>query len=46
MVTRLEIIDESGRVFVKRDLVGFEMQTQDGGRTVKIFIQNKDNKMK
>lgn len=46
MVTRLEIIDESGRVFVKRDLVSFEMQTQDDGRTVKIFIQNKDNNMK
>ena len=38
-VTRIEVIDEEGRVFVRRNQV-VEVHLQDDGRTMKIFIAN------
>lgn len=41
-ISRLEIIDETGRVFVKRNIVNFDISLQDEGKTFKIFIRNKN----
>ena len=43
-ITRVEIIDETGRSYVKRDISGLEVLLQDDGRTLKIFISK--NKMR
>jgi len=37
-ITRVEVIDENGRSYVKRDIDGLEVHLQDGGRTLKLFI--------
>ena len=36
-VTRFEVIDETGRAYVKYD-VKVEMSYQDEGRTLKVFL--------
>jgi hypothetical protein len=36
-VTRLEVIDESGRKYTRWDC-SIEFSYQDGGRTLKIFV--------
>ena len=43
-ITRVEIIDETGRSYVKRDISSLEVLLQDDGRTLKIFISK--NKMR
>lgn len=46
-VTRVEVIDEKGRSYVnwdKDNVVWVELQ--DEGRTLKIFIQKKENEAK
>ncbi len=37
-VTRVEIISEKGREFVKHGCHSVEIATQDNGRTLKIFL--------
>lgn len=39
-ITRLEVIDPTGRVFGRFDLDGLELSGQDDGRTLKIFLVN------
>lgn len=36
--TRLEIIDENGRAYSRWDIDRLEVSVQDGGRTVKLFV--------
>ena len=38
---RLEVIDEYGRAFVRYNIDVLEMELQDDGRTVKLFV-NRD----
>lgn len=38
-VTRFEVIDENGRVYVAKDCK-LEFSYQDNGRTLKVFINN------
>lgn len=38
---RLEVIDEYGRAFVRHNIDVLEMELQDDGRTVKLFV-NRD----
>lgn len=40
-LTRLEVIDESGRVYVNNSCK-MELSYQDEGRTLKIFVNNED----
>jgi len=37
-ITRFEVIDESGRVYVRHE-VSVELSVQDGGKTLKVFIK-------
>lgn len=37
-VTRLEIIDENGRVYSRWDIDRLEVSVQDDGRTIKMFV--------
>lgn len=37
-VTRLEIIDSTGRTFGRYDLDGVQLSGQDEGRTLKVFL--------
>lgn len=39
-ITRLEVIDETGRVYSRWD-VEIEQSVQDEGRTLKIFVKKK-----
>lgn len=40
MVTRVEVIDQKGRSYVNWDKDNMvEIQLQDGGRTLKVFIE-------
>jgi hypothetical protein len=41
-VTRFEVIDENGRVYVKNSLYNchLELSYQDDGRTLKVFIKS------
>jgi hypothetical protein len=39
-VTRFEVIDESGRIYVKYG-VEVELSYQDDGRTLKVFVRSK-----
>lgn len=41
-VTRVEIIDETGRVYVRYNLSDVQLVTQDDGRTIKIFVRGKE----
>jgi hypothetical protein len=40
-VTRFEVIDENGRVYVRHG-VRVELSPQDNGRTLKVFIHEKE----
>jgi hypothetical protein len=40
-VTRIEVIDESGRVYVKYG-VEVELSYQDGGKTLKVFVKKRE----
>lgn len=40
-VTRVEVIDDSGRAFVAVDLADVQLSYQDDGRTLKIFVRKK-----
>ena len=44
--TRVEIIDENGRQFVRRDIKRVDLSMQDGQRTMKIFLNRKLKKKK
>jgi hypothetical protein len=37
-VTRVEVIDNKGRAYVKYRVTSTQLQTQDNGRTLKIFV--------
>lgn len=37
-VTRLEIIDESGRAYVRHNIAKVNVSIQDDGKTLKIFV--------
>ena len=37
-INRVEVIDSDGRVFCQRNLDSVDIQIQDGGTTMKIFI--------
>jgi hypothetical protein len=39
--SRLTIVDESGRVYERWD-VDLEFSSQDGGRTLKVFVKPKE----
>ena len=42
-VTRVEVIDENGRTYVNWNKDNeVELQLQDNGRTLKVFIKQKD----
>jgi hypothetical protein len=38
-VTRLEVIDENGRSYVKYGITDVEFSLQDDGRTLKLFVK-------
>lgn len=40
-ITRLEVIDDTGRAFVSWDLASVELSYQDDGRTLKVFIRKR-----
>jgi len=43
-ITRVEVIDETGRAYVNTRVNGtVQYSLQDGGRTLKIFLQSKQN---
>lgn len=37
-VTRVEVIDEKGRAYVRHDIAVVELHYQDDGKTLKIFV--------
>lgn len=41
-VTRLEVIDENGRSYVKYQISDIEFSLQDDARTLKIFLEVKN----
>lgn len=43
-VTRVEVIDENGRVYTKWNC-SVELSYQDNGRTLKLFIKPNQNKI-
>lgn len=43
-VTRLEIIDQNGRLFTNHNVSNVELSMQDEERTLKIFILNNETK--
>lgn len=45
-VTRIEVIDDNGRVFTWYGEAGVYVQPQDDGRTLKLFAGTPDQKMK
>jgi hypothetical protein len=42
-VTRLEVIDEDGRSYVKYGITDVQFSLQDDGRTLKLFVKVKKN---
>lgn len=46
LVTRFEVIDETGRAYVRgpRDPVQVELSYQDDGRTLKVFVRPREDK--
>ena len=42
-ITRVEVIDEIGRAYVNMNAQNVQYSVQDGGRTLKIFLQSKKN---
>ncbi len=45
-VTRVEVIDEKGRVYTRHNLDIVQLAVQDDGRTIKIFVSNKQKDYK
>lgn len=41
-ITRLEVIDRLGRILVKRDIHINNISIQDDARTLKIFLDNRE----
>ena len=41
-ISRIEVIDNSGRVYVNWGIKDYRLFIQDEGRTLKVFISNKD----
>lgn len=39
-ITRVEVIDSTGRAYAKWDVENVQMSIQDDGRTMKIFLRN------
>jgi hypothetical protein len=39
-VTRVEVIDSSGRVYVAMNASDVKIALQDGGKTLKLFLTN------
>jgi hypothetical protein len=37
-VTRVEVIDENGRAYVRHNLDSVKISVQDDGRTIKLFV--------
>ena len=37
-ITRFEVIDKNGRVYVNKDFKKLEMSLQDDDRTLKVFL--------
>lgn len=44
-VTRVEIIDQNGRVYTEYDVNNVEVHMQDNNRTMKIFLTNNRKKV-
>jgi hypothetical protein len=40
-VTRVEVIDETGRVYVRHNIAIVQAQFQDNNRTLKLFVGGK-----
>lgn len=40
-ITRVEIIDDTGRVYVNTHCYDVSVSVQDGERTLKLFLKNK-----
>ncbi len=45
-ITRVEVIDEKGRAYTRRNLKDVVFHFQDNGRTLKIFIKEGGNNEK
>ena len=41
-ITRFEVIDQTGRVYVSHDVKNVKYSIQDQGRTLKLFIWNQE----
>ncbi len=41
-VTRLEVIDSTGRAYTQWDVKDVQLSFQDEGRTLKIFLKNEE----
>lgn len=39
-ITRVEVIDETGRQYVRHDIL-VQFSVQDGGKTLKVFVQDR-----
>ena len=39
-ITRLEVIDETGRQYVRHDIL-VQFSVQDDGKTLKVFVQDR-----
>ncbi len=44
-VTRVEVIDNNGRVYTKNLVDSLELQFQDNGKTLKIFVHYDDEEI-
>lgn len=44
-ITRVEVIDDEGRQFVRWDIPKVELSFQDGGRTLKVFLKGSEKTM-
>jgi hypothetical protein len=42
-VTRVEVIDDTGRAYSKWDVKDVQLSFQDGDKTLKIFLKGKPN---
>ncbi len=45
-VTRVEVIDETGRVYTRHNIDIVKLAVQDDGRTIKIFVSNRQRDYK
>ena len=41
-ITRVEIIDSTGRAYTQYNVAEVQMSIQDDGRTMKIFLKNEE----